>query len=162
MSATIGNMQRAIQFGFTEPYAFDRPLQLGFTVYTSRYDYNAAKNYSILTGTNLNLPTDVLNTLQNFSQSQTGFTVSASYPIRRSLKRVGLTYSYQVSSVQTFSPASQQYFEAINFDGVSGPNSLSGIRTSSVTPSFTYNSVNGGQFSPTSGTSCLWVANSRG
>jgi outer membrane protein insertion porin family len=153
VSANLGNLQRSILFGFTEPYAFDRPLQLGFTVYTSRYDYNAAKNYSILTGTNLNLPTDVLNTLQNFSQSQTGFTVSASYPIRRSLKRVGLSYSYQRSSVQTFSAASQQYFEAVNFDGVTGPNSLRGIRTSSLTPSFSYNSVNGGQFSPTSGTS---------
>jgi outer membrane protein insertion porin family len=153
VSANLGNLQRSIQFGFTEPYAFDRPLQLGFTVYTSRYDYNAAKNYSILTGTNLNLPSDVLNTLQNFSQSQTGFTLSASYPIKRSLKRVGLSYSYQLSSVQTFSAASQQYFEAVNFDGVTGPNSLRGIRTSSVTPSFTFNSVNGGQFSPTSGTS---------
>jgi outer membrane protein insertion porin family len=141
MSANIGNLQRSIQFGFTEPYAFDRPLQLGFTVFTSRYDYNAAKNYSILTGTNLNLPTDVLNTLQNFSQSQTGFSVSASYPIRRSFKRVGLTYSYQVSSIQTFSTASQQYFEAINFDGVNGPNSLNGIKTSSLTPSFTYNTI---------------------
>src|SRR5205085_8912106 len=86
VSANLGNLQRSIQFGFTEPYAFDRPLQLGFTVYTSRYDYNAAKNYSILSGTNLNLPTDVLNTLQNFSHSQTGFTVSASCPIKRSFK----------------------------------------------------------------------------
>jgi outer membrane protein insertion porin family len=151
-SANVGNLQRSIMFGFTEPYAFDRPLQLGFTVYTSRYDYNAAKNYSLLTGTNLNLPSDVLNTLQNFSQSQTGFTVSASYPIKRSFKRVGLSYSYQLSSIQTFSTASQQYFEAINFDGVSGPNSLRGIRTSSVTPSFTYNTINS-PFMPTSGTS---------
>jgi outer membrane protein insertion porin family len=152
MSANIGNLQRAIQFGFTEPYAFDRPLQLGFTVFTSRYDYNAAKNYSILSGTNLNLPTDVLNTLQNFSQSQTGFTVSASYPIRRSFKRVGLTYSYNVTSIQTFSTASQQYFEAINFDGVNGPNSLNGIRTSSVTPSFTFNTIDS-PYQPHRGTS---------
>ena len=153
VSANLGNLQRSILFGFTQPYAFDRPLQLGFSVFSSRYDYNAAKNYSVLTGTNLNLPSDVLNTLQNFSQSQTGFSITSSYPIRRSLKRVGLSYSYQVSSIQTFSTASQQYFEAINFDGVTGPNSLSGIRTSSVTPSFTFNSVNGGQFQPTSGTS---------
>lgn len=152
MSANLGNLQRSILFGFTEPYAFDRPLQLGFTVYTSRYDFNAAKNYSILTGTNLNLPTDVLNTLQNFSQSETGFTVSSSYPIRRSLKRVGLSYSYQLSSIQTFSPASQQYFEAINFDGVSGPNSLRGIRTSKITPSFTFNSIDS-PFQPHRGTS---------
>jgi len=152
VSANIGNLERSILFGFTEPYAFDRPLQLGFTVSTSRYDYNAAKNYSILTGTNVNLPADVANTLQNFSQSQTGFTVSASYPIKRSFKRVGLTYSYQVSSIQTFSTASQQYFEAVNFDGVSGPNSLSGIRTSSVTPSFTYNTIDS-PYQPHRGTS---------
>ena len=57
VSANVGNLQKSILFGFTEPYAFDRPLQLGFTIYTSRYDYNAAKNYSILSGTNLNLPT---------------------------------------------------------------------------------------------------------
>ena len=31
VSANIGNIQRSIVFGFTEPYAFDRPLQLGFT-----------------------------------------------------------------------------------------------------------------------------------
>ena len=152
ISAQIGNLQRSILFGFTEPYAFDRPLQLGFTVYSSRYDYNAAKNYSILTGTNLNLPSDVLNTLQNFSQSQTGFTVSASYPIKRSFKRVGLAYSYQLSSVQTFSTASQQYFEAINFDGVSGPNSLKGIRTSKITPSFTFNTIDS-PYQPHRGTS---------
>jgi outer membrane protein insertion porin family len=36
MSANVGNLQKSIMFGFTEPYAFDRPLQLGFTVYTSR------------------------------------------------------------------------------------------------------------------------------
>ncbi|HET9741362.1 MAG TPA: outer membrane protein assembly factor BamA [Terriglobales bacterium] len=151
MSANVGNLQRSIMFGFTEPYAFDRPLQLGFTVFSSRYDYNAAKNYQIFTGTNLNLPTNVLNTLQNFSQSQTGFSLSSSYPIRHSLKRVGLSYSYQVSSVQTFSTASQQYFQAINFDGVTGPNSLSGIKTSSITPSLTINTIQGGQFHPTKG-----------
>lgn len=152
VSANIGNLERSILFSFTEPYAFDRPLQLGFSVFTSRYDFNAAKNYSILTGQNLNLPQNVLNTLQNFSQSQTGFTLSASYPIKRSFKRVGLQYSYQVSSIQTFSSASQQYFEAVNFDGVTGPNSLSGIKTSSLTPSFTFNSIDS-PYHPHHGTS---------
>jgi outer membrane protein insertion porin family len=152
VGANVGNLERSITFGFTEPYAFDRPLQLGFNVFSSRYDYNAAKNYSILSGTNLNLSQDVLNTLQNFSQSQTGFSLSASYPIRRSFKRVGLSYSYQVSSLQTFSTASQQYFEAVNFDGVTGPNSLKGIKTSSVTPSFSYNTIDS-PYKPHRGTS---------
>ena len=34
------------------------------------------------------------------------------------------------------------YFNYIDFQGVGGPNQLSGIRTSKVTPSYTYNSVN--------------------
>jgi len=32
VSANIGNLERNLMFGFTEPYMFDRPLQLGFTV----------------------------------------------------------------------------------------------------------------------------------
>jgi outer membrane protein insertion porin family len=153
ISAQTGNLQKSAQFSFTQPYAFDRPLQLGFSVFTSRYDYNAAKNYEVLSGTALNLPQDVLSTLQNFSQSQTGFSLTASYPLKRSLKRVGLSYSYNVTSIQTFSTASQQYFEAINFDGVTGPNSLNGIRTSSVTPSFTFNSIGPNAFQPKTGSS---------
>src|SRR5438045_8394464 len=74
------------------------------------------------------------------------------YLTSRSLNRVGLSYSYQRSSVQTFSTASQQYVEAINFDGVSGPNSLRGIITSKLTPSFTFNSIDS-PYQPHSGTS---------
>ena len=33
VQANIGNLERDLMFGFTEPYLFDRPLQFGFTVY---------------------------------------------------------------------------------------------------------------------------------
>ena len=92
VSANIGNLERNLMFGFTEPYVFDRPLQLGFTVYTRKFNYNQARQANILAGQALNLPQNVLNTLQNFTQSSTGFTASASYPLRHSLKRVGITY----------------------------------------------------------------------
>ena len=46
--------------------------------------------------------------MQNYNQNTTGFTLSASYPIRRSFRRVGLTYSFDNTSIQTFSTASQQ------------------------------------------------------
>jgi outer membrane protein insertion porin family len=84
----------------------------------------------------------VLNTLQNFNNDRTGFTVSASYPLKRSLKRVGLTYSFDVSTINTFSAASTQYFQDLNFRSVSGPDALKGIVTSKLIPSFTYNSIN--------------------
>ncbi len=50
MQASIGNLMRSVLFGFTEPYLWDRPLQAGFTVYTTRTSYNQARQYAILTG----------------------------------------------------------------------------------------------------------------
>ncbi|HYN16147.1 MAG TPA: outer membrane protein assembly factor BamA, partial [Terriglobales bacterium] len=152
VQANIGNLERNLMFGFTEPYTFDRPLQLGFTVYTRRFNYNQAQQANILAGQALNLPQSVLNTLQNFSQSSTGFTVSASYPLRHSLKRIGITYGYDTSSLTVFSQASQQYFETLAFRGLSGPNALHGVITSKVVPSLTYSSINS-PFRPTSGQS---------
>ena len=142
VSANIGNLERNLQFGFTEPYVFDRPLQLGFTVFTSRYNYNQARYASVLAGQQLNLSQAVLNTLQNFTQSSTGFTASASYPLRHSLKRIGISYGYDTSSLTVFSQASQTYFETLAFRGLSGPNSLQGVVTSKVIPSLTYSTIN--------------------
>ncbi len=42
--------RRSAQFGFTEPYLFDMPLQVGFTVFTSRFNYDQAREASILAG----------------------------------------------------------------------------------------------------------------
>jgi outer membrane protein insertion porin family len=141
IGGTIGQYERNVMFGFTEPYLFDRPLQTGFTVYARRYDYNQAKQASLASGTNLNLPLSVSNSLQNYSQASTGATVSLSYPIKRSFKRVGITYGFDVSSISTFTTASQLYFEDVTFRNLSGPNALSGIKTSKVTPNFTYNHI---------------------
>ena len=74
MQASIGNSQRILSFGFTEPYLFDRPLQAGFTVFTQKYNYNQARQEAILTGQQINLPSAFLQNLQNYTQSSTGFT----------------------------------------------------------------------------------------
>jgi outer membrane protein insertion porin family len=157
VSANIGNLERNLMFGFTEPYVFDRPLQLGFTVYTRRFNYNQAQQANILAGQALNLPQSVLNTLQNFTQSSTGFTTSASYPLRHSLKRVGISYGYDTSSLTTFSQASQEYFEILAFRGLSGPNALRGVVTSKVIPSLTYSTINS-PIRPTTGQSYFFGA----
>ncbi|MGZ4832273.1 MAG: outer membrane protein assembly factor BamA [Terriglobales bacterium] len=141
VQASIGSRQRNLSFGFTEPYLFDRPLQFGFTVFSQRFNFNQAQQASISAGQKLTLPDNVLQSLQNFSQSRTGFSTSLSYPIRRSFKRLSLGYSFDISSISVFSTFSQLYFQELNFRNISGPNSLSGIVTSKLIPSFTMNTV---------------------
>jgi len=68
---------------------FDRPLTMGFTVYSRRFDFNQARQASINAGQNLNLPQSVLNQLLNYNQSSTGFTASSSYLLGHSFKRRG-------------------------------------------------------------------------
>ena len=78
--------------------------------------------------------------------------VFVSYPLKRSFARVGLTYGYDISNIKTLTTAAQNYFDYIDFEGVGGPNQLSGIRTSTITPSYTYNSINN-PINPTGGKS---------
>ncbi len=137
----IGSRERNIMFAFTEPYAFNRSLQLGFSVFSSKYNYNQAELASIAIGQQLNLSQAVLNTLQNYTTSSTGFTLSANYALRRSFKRLGLTYSFDNSSVSTFSAASRVLFESVAFRGFSGPNALEGVITSKVIPSFSFSTI---------------------
>jgi outer membrane protein insertion porin family len=140
VEGNVGDRERNILFGFTEPYVFDRPLQLGFTVYNRKFDFNQAQQTAILTGQKLNLSQSILDQLQNFSQSSTGFTSSLSY-LLRSFKRIGITYSLDTSSLTPFSTASQDFFQAVNFRNISGPDSLKGIITSKITPSYGFSTI---------------------
>ncbi len=139
----FGSFQKLISFGFTEPYLFDKPITTGFTIFKSDYRYDQLRQTAIATGID---PTLLQNAgfgqfTQNFQQNSTGFTVFASYPMRRVFARVGLNYSFSKSSIETFSDASNAYFRALNFSGFAGPNSLSGITSSQVSPSYIYNTV---------------------
>src|SRR6185437_3065880 len=53
LTSQVGTRMDDVRFGFTEPYMFDRPLQLGFQVYYSRFDFNQGREASILAGQNL-------------------------------------------------------------------------------------------------------------
>jgi len=141
VEASVGSLSRVLLFGFTEPYMFDRPLSLGFTVYSRKYDFNQARNASISVGQQLNLPASVLNQLLNYNQSSTGFSGSLNYVLGRTFKRVGLAYSFDNTTINTFSDASRNLFETLAFRNISGPDALKGIITSSITPSFSFNTV---------------------
>ena len=149
----FGDFQKLYSFGFTEPYLLDRPITTGFTVFKSEFKFDQARQAAVLSGLDPDAFQDnqfTQSLFQNFQQNSTGFTVFASYPLRRKFARVGLSYSYSVSNMTAFSSASQLFFSGLFFRGFDTPNSLEGIRTSKITPTITHNTVNN-QWSPTRG-----------
>lgn len=144
LDSQLGDRIRNVTFGFTEPYFLDRPMQVGFTLYTNRFNYDQAREVSLFSGRNLIPLFEQLGTqnLMNYVSNGYGFTSFLSYPMKRlSFARVGLSYGYDTSNITTLSAASTTYFEYINFQGLGGPNSLQGIRTSKVIPSFSFNTI---------------------
>jgi len=142
VQVSAGNLAKSVRFGFTQPYMFDRPLQFGFNVYYTKTKYDQARQLSILGGGQpLNLPNAVLQNLQNYTQQSAGFTSSLSYPLHRSFKRLGITYSLDRSSLAALSSASKNLFEFLAFRGISGPVALDGIITSKIFPNFSFNTL---------------------
>jgi outer membrane protein insertion porin family len=149
-STQFGSYEKSVVFGFTEPYLFDRPISTGFTISSSRYKFDQAQQASLLLGQRVQIDPSIV---QNYNQNTTGGTVFASYPLRRfSFSRVGITYGYSVTSITAFSNASTLLFESLQFQSLAGPSALSGIRSSKIVPTFSYNTVNN-PINPTSGKS---------
>ena len=142
LSASVGNLPaqhhvriyRALFVRQADPGPASRSFSRNFK-------YNQARQASISSGQRLNLPATYLNSLQNYSQQTTGFTLSVSYPLHRSFKRFGLTYGWDTSTITTYSTASTQYFEYLAFRSVGGPNALQGITTSKLVPSFSSSTI---------------------
>jgi outer membrane protein insertion porin family len=144
VESQLGTRIRNVTFGFTEPYFLDRPIQTGFTVFIQRFNYDQGRESSILTGQNLIPLFQQIGTqnLLNYTSDTRGFTVFTSYPLRRSFSRVGISYGYSLSSYTPLTTAATTYFSYSTFAGtLSGPNQLTGIRSSTITPSYQYNSV---------------------
>jgi outer membrane protein insertion porin family len=159
-SADWGDRQRNFLFGFTEPYLFDRPISAGFTLFSSRFSFDESRETSLLLGQRVQLDPAAA---QNFDQNRKGFTVFASYPLRRfAFTRLGLTYSYTASNVSTFSEASRLIFEALQFRGFAGPSALRGIRSSRLSPTISYNTVGPNPLHPTQGKSFFYAAGFEG
>ncbi len=141
LQGNLGNVNRTFMFGFTEPYVRNRPLNVGFQIYNNKTDYNQQKSYQTTTGEALNLTNAQKNLQQNYNNQSNGMSFSMSYPLKN-FRRVGFTYSWNKQSITTFSTASQTFFETINFrSGLQGQNPLIGILSSSLSVSYSYNTV---------------------
>jgi len=152
-SVQFGNIQRNIQFGFTEPYLFDRPLSTGFTIFLNRFDYNTARQEGLL----LNQQVAINPSLQeNYNTDSKGFTIFASYPLRKlSFTRLGLTYGWSTTNIKPFSQSATLLFEQTKFTTLAGPSALNGIRSSKITPTISYNTVDS-PVNPTHGKSIYY------
>lgn len=153
LDTSIGTRYKSVNLSFTEPYFFNRPIQVGASVFVSRFNYNQAREASILAGANL-IP--LYNSLGagnslNYNTNSRGFTLFASKMLRRSFARVGISYGYTVQDVVPLSDAAKAQFDYVNFLNINGPNQLEGISTSYITPSYSYNSTDSPMI-PTRGT----------
>jgi outer membrane protein insertion porin family len=152
-SASLGDRQRNLVFGFTEPYLFDRPISTGFTVFSQRFDYNQQRETSLLVGQEVTINPAIE---QNYNTDTKGFTLFASYPMRRfSLTRFGVTYAFTTTNITAISQSSQLLFESLQFQSLAGPSALNGIHQSKVTPTLSYSTVNS-QLNPTNGKSFFY------
>jgi outer membrane protein insertion porin family len=143
LNTQLGTRTANATLSFTEPYFLDRPLQVGGTIFVQRFNYNQAREASILSGANLIPLYNTLGTqnLLNYTTNSHGFTLFASYPLKRSFARLGLSYGFTIQTVNTLTTAAQEYYDNLNFLNFNGPNALSGITSSTIIPSYTYNSV---------------------
>ena len=152
-SAELGDRQRNLLFGFTEPYLFDRPISTGFTIFSSRFSFDQARESALRFGQQVQIDP---NLVQNFNQNSRGFTIFASYPLKKfSFMRLGVTYGFTDSNITAFSLSSQLLFEQLQFRNLAGPSSLRGIRSSRIVPTLSYNTIDS-PINPTRGKSFFY------
>jgi outer membrane protein insertion porin family len=139
LSAQIGQYQRNLMFGFTEPYLFDRPISSGFTVFSTLYKFNQAQQAAQLTGQQVSINPQFI---QDYNQNSTGFTTFANYALKKHVfTRVGLTYGLTRTNISTFNQSSALLFESLQFGSLAGPSALNGIIASTVTGTISYNTI---------------------
>ncbi len=154
LGGQVGTLMTNVSVGFTEPYLFDRPFQMGIQLYLRRFSYDQGRQESLLSGQNVTAFYDSLGSANvlNYVQNSKGISLSFSYPLRRSFARLGLSIGWDDSSIRTESIGASNYFTYLNFQGVAGPNSLNGIKTAKIIPSYNYNTRNN-YLNPTAGKS---------
>ena len=161
VSVSGGNRQLSAQFGFTEPYLMGKPIQLGFQLFASKYQYVgqgfnfAQANQQLLQASFFGLSSIDADTL--FTQRSAGGTVSVSSPMAIFTKRfpqfarasrLGLSYSLSTSSIED--PKVNTDADPTNDIPVTF--SQPKILTSRITPSLFYNTKNA-SLDPTNGQS---------
>lgn len=145
----FGNRQSSLQLAFTEPYFRDRPITVGFSLFTYRYKFFGegtflSQNENLFFEATNPFGTILTNEENLFTQSTYGLSLFATAPLsefmpkRRfsQLSRIGLTYQFSATTIKD---------PPVNRSG--DPNraipivfSQPNIITSRIIPSFVYDS----------------------
>ena len=161
----FGNRQKSILFSFTEPYVKDRPISVGFSLYTQSQKFFGegtflSQNQSAINGAFGDLTSFLTTDEQNlFTQKTLGGSVYATSPLsefwrprtRRYVEiarasRIGLSYAFSRSSIEEPPVNAQNNPNTFIPQVFTQPD----ISTSRVTPSFVYDTRNG-TIDPTQG-----------
>jgi len=145
-----GTRQSQYQLTFSEPYLYDRPAALGFSIYTTSFRYDQARELFGLNPSSLPPGLGLENRL-NFEQKHTGFNLNTSYPLRV-FHRLGLSYVLDNSETTGINPATQEYFSAVasqNQNFISG-GSFTTFHARRLLPTYTHNTTNN-PYNPTRG-----------
>jgi outer membrane protein insertion porin family len=149
VTASTGRLQNIFSLAVTEPYLRDRPISVGFNMFYQDYKF-------LGTGLGFLSPLNASDTRSLFTEVSKGAGVSVAAPFsylapRSPLARftkLGLSYSYSTTDVKD---------PAVNND--QNPNNdiavtfrEKGVKQSTVTPSISYNALNG-TLDPTTGQS---------
>ncbi len=147
VEANIGDLSRRLTFGFTQPYLRNKPISLGVQVFTSKYDFNPAKAYSIATRPEREPDECAEFAADELQPVDDRIHALGEQPLRHlfahtGVTRVGVSYALSRSSVTTFNDNTRNVFQTLAFrSGVAGLNQLNGIISSVITPSFTFSSM---------------------
>ena len=145
-----GTRQSQYLLSFTEPYLYDRPVSLGFSVYSNSFRYDQARELFGLDPSKLPQGLGLENRL-NFEQKHTGFTLSTSYPPKL-FHRLGLSYVLDNSETTGINPATKEYFAAVESQNQSSlvGGSFATYHARRLMPTYTYSTVNN-PYNPTRG-----------
>ncbi len=140
LSAQVGQYQRNLMFGFTEPYLFDRPISSGFTIFSTLYKFNQAQQAAQISGQQVSINPQYI---QDYNQNSTGFTTFANYALKKHVfTRVGLTYGLTRTNITTYNASSELLFTQLQYGSIAGPSALNGIIASTVTGTISFNTIN--------------------
>ncbi len=144
VNLSYGQYQRNLSFSFMQPYLFDRPLQAGFTVFNTKYDYNQAQQLSLSYEPAIESAgfdsADAAELQPDEHGIQRLVKLSDQAVIQANRTHLYPEHHYDASVQQLLSPV----LRGVEFQQRSGPNALNGIVTSEVTPSFSFSNINNG------------------
>ncbi|MFQ5739116.1 MAG: outer membrane protein assembly factor BamA [Acidobacteriota bacterium] len=133
---TTGTRTSSYSFSYTDPYFRDTKMSMGFSVFNQRLRFDTfAASFGAIR------PQD---SVRLFTQVNTGFEVSGSYPLGRWL-RTGLSYNFTSISIEDINSVIEDLAlrQLVGFTPGGDPESAKeGIHRSQVTPSIIYNTKN--------------------